>query len=126
FGSVYDFGVHPRLFSNLIDGGLPFMETGICGGISGTEYVWPGHNNDYEDMRNINHAYFSSESDKIIRQLTQINWEEEWNTINKKFTIDKIDFSDLEAENNLGGVIRAGQMGLLGIEEEDLRHLKKN
>lgn len=126
FGSVYDFGVHPRLFSNLIDQGLPFMDAGICGGISGTEYEWPGHCNDYQDMRNISHAYFATDSKKIISQLTQISWEEEWHTINKKFTIEKIDFSDLEEENDLGGVIKAGQFGLIGLETNDLRHLKNN
>ncbi len=125
FGSVYDFGVHPRLFSNLLEAGLPFMDTGICGGISGTEYVWPGHGNECQDMRNLSLAYFLSKREEILKQLTQISWEEEWQTITHKFTREKVDFSDVEEDNDWGGVIKNGQFKAVGFSEDDFRHLKK-
>lgn len=124
FGSVYDFGVHPRLLSNLLDDGLPFMDVGICGGISGTEYIWPGHDNGYQDMRNLSLAHFLDNRKKVIEQLTQISWEEEWQTLTRKFTMEKVDFSELEEDNDWGGVIKAGQLKAAGFAESDLRHLK--
>lgn len=116
FGSIYDFGVHPQKVEEIISGGKPFC----CP--DDFSYWWPGHDNNETDIRNF--VDLSSDAiSRIRKQLISIDWSEEWRVAADKFRIEEVDFSEIEEDNDLSAMIRAGNLSMANISTDDLRYL---
>lgn len=115
FGSVFEYGIHPKKLEELLENGTPFHETG------GSLHYWPGHDNGRGGIRNYPQPLDADEAQKAKQEFFAVSWEEEWKLATKKYQREGVDFQDIDVSYDFKS------LGLIpGITEEDLRYLKTN
>lgn len=115
FGSVFEFGIHPKKLKELLELGTPFHETG------GSLKDWPGHDNGCGGIRNYPRPLEAAEAQQAKEQFFAVNWEEEWKLATKKYQREGVDFQDIDVSYDFKS------LGFIpGITKEALRYLKSN
>jgi hypothetical protein len=119
FGSVYEFGVHPKKFEAIMAQGEPFFQTGPVFGDQEYACSWPG----CLGIWNFSRELSEPEKERVRKAIAEINWEEMWTVMSKKFEAEKVEFDDMDYD--IKALAKLGGAAIPGITPDDLRFLKK-